>query len=216
MARTNLGLLLKAIDYLEERCLSRLYFEGNIHSYTYAEEGASLYDVLSLFNGKPSAVHDPVIKRMRDLAELEEYISMTGEIELALMVEIVKKYGNGIPGILRSLKDKHVGDQEKERAEYIFSTVHRAKGMEYDEVHLAEDFMTEERLMAITGKGKELEPAVQARLREEINLLYVAVTRARHRLYIPENLLPQGVEPSSAVRTLRPWKEKRGQGDGVR
>ena len=213
LARTNLGLLLKAIDYLEERCLSRLYFEGNIHSYTYAEEGASLYDVLSLFNGKPSAVHDPVIKRMRDLAELEEYISMTGEIELALMVEIVKKYGNGIPGILRSLKDKHVGDQEKERAEYIFSTVHRAKGMEYDEVHLAEDFMTEERLMAITGKGKELEPAVQARLREEINLLYVAVTRARHRLYIPENLLPQGVEPSSAVRTLRPWKEKRGHAE---
>lgn len=121
---------------------------GNIHSYTYAEEGASLYDVLNLFNGKQSAVHDPVIKGMRDLAELEEYISMTGEIELALMVEIVKKYGNGIPGILRSLKDKHVGDQEKERAEYIFSTVHRAKGMEYDEVHLAEDFMTEERLMA--------------------------------------------------------------------
>ena len=30
----------------------RHYFEGNINSYTYADDGASLYDILNLYNGK--------------------------------------------------------------------------------------------------------------------------------------------------------------------
>ena len=49
LARTNLGLLVKAIEYVtEKRQVKRLHFEGNINSYTYAADGASLYDVLSL------------------------------------------------------------------------------------------------------------------------------------------------------------------------
>ena len=35
------------------------------------------------------------------------------------------------------LKEKHVTKEEKHLAEAIFSTVHRAKGMEYDEVTLS-------------------------------------------------------------------------------
>ena len=49
LARTNLGLLLKAIEYVTEtKNVKHIYFEGNINSYTYADEGASLYDVLNL------------------------------------------------------------------------------------------------------------------------------------------------------------------------
>ncbi|HKI87718.1 MAG TPA: UvrD-helicase domain-containing protein, partial [Draconibacterium sp.] len=51
IARTNLGLLLKAIEYVtEKKKVNALYFEGSIHSYTYADDGASLYDVLNLYN----------------------------------------------------------------------------------------------------------------------------------------------------------------------
>ena len=46
LARTNLGLLVKAIEYVtEKKKVNHIYFEGNINSYTYADEGASLYDV---------------------------------------------------------------------------------------------------------------------------------------------------------------------------
>jgi ATP-dependent exoDNAse (exonuclease V) beta subunit len=38
-----------------------------------------------------------------------------------------------------------------------------------------------------------------AKLNEEINLLYVAVTRTRHQLYIPESLLPAGFSGASYI-----------------
>ena len=50
IARTNLGLLLKAIEYVKEKTnVKQIYFEGNINSYTYADDGASLYDVFFQF-----------------------------------------------------------------------------------------------------------------------------------------------------------------------
>jgi superfamily I DNA/RNA helicase len=53
IGRTNLGLLLKAIEYItDNRKVKSIYFEGNISSYTYAADGASLYDVLNLYNEK--------------------------------------------------------------------------------------------------------------------------------------------------------------------
>ncbi|MEY2916766.1 MAG: hypothetical protein RIS73_480, partial [Bacteroidota bacterium] len=43
IGRTNLGLLLKAIEYVtEKKNIKQIYFEGNFNSYTYADEGASL------------------------------------------------------------------------------------------------------------------------------------------------------------------------------
>jgi F-box protein, helicase, 18 len=48
LARTNLGLLLKAIEFAtEKKKIKHIYFEGNINSYTYADDGTSLYDVLN-------------------------------------------------------------------------------------------------------------------------------------------------------------------------
>jgi F-box protein 18 (helicase) len=59
LARTNLGLLLKAIEYVTERKkIKHIYFEGNINSYTYADDGASLYDILNLSNGKRHLIKD--------------------------------------------------------------------------------------------------------------------------------------------------------------
>lgn len=100
LARTNLGLLLKAIEYVtEKKELKHIYFEGNINSYTYADEGASLYDVLNLYNGKQNLIKDKLVKAMNNIAELEEYkyIEKTEDVQLAMMLEIVKEYGNSIP-----------------------------------------------------------------------------------------------------------------------
>jgi len=199
IARTNLGLLLKAIEYItENRKVRNIYFEGNIISYTYADDGASLYDVLNLYNNKPDKIRDKLIQSMKDLDELEEYIEKTEDVQLGMMAEIVKEYGDEIYGIIKSLKDLHVQDEDKSKAEMIFSTVHRAKGMEYDVVYLVDDFITEEKLEKLKDKD---EPLNTAKLTEEINLLYVAVTRAKYRLHIPESLLPKGVGAGKHIKT---------------
>lgn len=207
IARTNLGLLLKAIEYVtEKKKVKHIYFEGNINSYTYADEGASLYDVLNLYNAKHHLIRDNLIKAMKDMDELEDYTEKTEDAQLGMMVEIVKEYGDGIPGIIKAIKDKHIDGDEKEKAEMIFSTVHRCKGMEYDAVQLVNDFISEDKIKKLKEdkeKGINID-----KLNEEINLLYVAITRAKNILYIPETLMPAGLQPSAHIQVMKVMSEE--------
>ncbi len=203
IGRTNLGLLLKAIEYItEKKNIKHIYFEGNINSYTYADEGASLYDVLNLYNGKLSQIRDALIKSMGTMQELEDYIEKTEDAQLGMMVEIVKKYGNDIYDIIKSLKEKHVENDAKEKANVVFSTVHRCKGMEYDSVHLVNDFITEDKVKRIYSDVAEDEKKTQ-KLNEEINLLYVAITRAKNILHFPEELLPENFAACSNIKIIK-------------
>jgi superfamily I DNA/RNA helicase len=202
LARTNLGLLLKAIEYVtEKKTVKHIYFEGNINSYTYADEGASLYDVLNLYNGKTQFIKDKLIREMKTLEELEEYIKKTEDVQLAMMVEIVREYGNEIPDIIKEIKEKHVDNDEKEKAEMIFSTVHRCKGMEYDAIQIVNDFITEEKLEKQENDYQE--ELNISKLNEEINLLYVALTRTKNSVHIPETLMPKDFPRSSQIHVMR-------------
>jgi superfamily I DNA/RNA helicase len=126
-----------------------------------------------------------------------------------MMIEIVKEYGDEIPAVIKKLKDLHTGDEDREKAEMIFSTVHRAKGMEYDVVHLVSDFQSETQLERKIRESKEEKiPVDAARLNEEINLLYVAVTRARRTVYVPESILPKGFPVTPNVQVVRSEKEQ--------
>lgn len=207
IARTNLGLLLKAITYLtEKKSIQKIYFEGNFNAYTYADEGASLYDILNLRNGRKTMIKDPLIKEMNNLDDLDEYIEKTNDVQLGMMLEIVNKYGNKLPSIIKMIKDKHVLDSEKHTAEMIFSTVHRCKGMEYDIVHLADDFTSE---ISIDKNLKDSSCVLdKTKLNEEINLLYVAITRAKNKLYIPKHLMPKGFPELTHIHIVESEKSE--------
>jgi superfamily I DNA/RNA helicase len=202
IARSNLGLLLKAIEAVTgSRPVKKIHFEGNLASYTYADEGASLYDVLHLYNGKKQYIRDPLLQAMNSMAELEEYVEKTEDVQLGMMVEIVKQYENDIPHLLQTIRDKHLPGEQKEKADLIFSTVHRCKGMEYDVVELAPDFINEKSLkLQVSEAGENGVDSV--RLNEEINLLYVAVTRAKNHLRLSESLLPKDFPPSAHITPM--------------
>jgi F-box protein 18 (helicase) len=192
IARTNAGLLLKAIELLiEKKEIKSVYFEGRIENYTYASEGASIYDVLNLYTGEKDRIRDKMIASMKDMKELEEYIENTGDAQLGMLTEVVKEYGKKLPGYIKQLKESHITHDDKNKADMVFSTVHRSKGIEYDEVTLVDDFITEDRLVEMVD---EKEVSV-AKLTEEINLLYVAVTRTKSELYVPESIFPEQEEP---------------------
>jgi len=208
IARTNLGLLLKAIEYVSENKNTKpIYFEGNIHSYTYADEGASLYDILKLSNGNHRSIKDSLIKSMKDLEDLEDYIKKTEDVQLGMMVEIVREYGNEIPGIINNIKSQHVDNDDKDKADMIFSTVHRCKGMEYDSIQLVNDFINEEKLKKLKEDEKK-DASYLSRLNEEINLLYVAITRTRNSLHIPEALLPAEFPASPHIHVMKVVEEE--------
>lgn len=203
LARTNLGLLLKAIEYItDKKYIKKIYFEGNINSYTYADDGTSLYDVLNLYNGKRGAIRDNLIKEMRTIEDLEEYIEKTEDAQLGMMLKIVEEYGSEIPALIKSIKDKNVADADKDKAEMIFSTVHRCKGMEYDSVELVNDFITEAKLKRAIAENRSTGTDDMSRLNEEINLLYVAITRTKNSLHIPETLMPANFPATAKIHLL--------------
>ena len=91
----------------------------------------------------------------------------------------------------------------------IFSTVHRCKGMEYDEVTLANDFINEGKVTKMIKEVGTAKPDF-SKLSEEINLLYVAITRTKKKLNIPFELLPPSniniILPNSVNRYDSSWK----------
>lgn len=190
LGRTNLSLLVNAIAQWQHGEIKKVFFEGNISSYTFADEGASLFDVLNLYNGKPEKIRDKLLGTMKSMKELEDYIGKTEDGSLGLIVEVVKEFGNRLPGLISELKNSHTAS--KEEADMIFSTVHRCKGMEYDEVTLLSDFMHEEKLkMQVAQAGGELLPEkIKHKLAEEVNIVYVAATRARVKLRLPAEINP--------------------------
>ena len=215
LGRTNLSLLIDAIACWQRGSIKSLFFEGNINSYTFADEGASLYDVLHLYNGKPEKIKDRLIGSMNTIRELENFIKKTEDNSLAMIVEVVKEYGNRLPSLINELKNIHTA--KKEDADMIFSTVHRCKGMEYDEVTLLNDFINEAKLKKYIDQsgGDKLNELNKNRLSEEINILYVAATRAKSKLIIPPEINPlQSVQlaqapsmPPGVSYRKSPWEQ---------
>ena len=193
LARTNMGLIEAAIEQLGER--PRLYFEGNLNAYLYAAGGqASLYDVLFLYAGQPRKARHELVRGFQDFADFEQYASDIADPDLRLMCRVVKKYKTDLFRLLDELRALQT--ERPEEADLLLLTVHRAKGLEYDSVSLADDFLTPALFFrTLNDLGPELSgPA----LTEELNILYVAITRARRRVELPESLaslLPQEPPP---------------------
>lgn len=207
LARTNLGLLSKAIEFVTEKSKSQtLYFEGNVNSYFYSDEGASLFDVLNLYNHNHEMIKDNLIKSMSDFSELEEYVEKTEDTQLAMLVEIVKKYEDDLPRLIKLIRDSTV--ENKNDAKMIFSTVHRSKGMEYGTVYLHNDFISQKKIKRLIEKQNEI-PLDVAKINEEINILYVAVTRAINNLFIPQHYLPTSFPRSSNIKIIGGETEER-------
>ena len=212
IARTNLALLTCAIDAMEhDRSMKKIYFEGNLNSYTYAADGASIYDVLNLYLDKKEYARDPLIRAMGSFAELEEYAEASEDMELRMLIDIVGEYGARIPALLNKLSARHVKDDQRDNADMIFSTLHRCKGMEYDSVILTQDFMTEDRLKKLVAAGNREQPVDREKLSEEINLVYVAVTRSKNFLDFPDAMFPRADKALFAEKNRRvrkPGREK--------
>jgi len=188
LARKNSSLLTKAIEMLiENKEIKNLYFEGHIDRYTFADDSASIWDVYNLYIGNNKSIRDEMIKSFANVEVLKEYIEKTDDTELSMMLKIIEKYGRNFPDLIKELKANHVEHHEREKADMIFSTVHRCKGMEYDEVILQDDFIKEKDIKEHLAKLK-LNPAEKIAINEEINILYVAATRAKNTLNIPKSL----------------------------
>lgn len=199
IARTNLMLLISAIEnVIEKRLMKNIYFEGGMHSYLRNEEGGSIYDVYNLYNEDKPRIKDELIKGMKDIDELEEYAQLTGDYLLSSLVEVVKKYQDDLPGYLKSLRGKCLPDENRHRAEMIYTTVHKSKGLEYPKVTLVRDFINEKKIKNQLEEAElEKVPPDYDAINEEINILYVGITRAMNEVIIPREIHPNFQNPEA-------------------
>lgn len=111
--------------------------------------------------------------------------------DLRLMVRLITEYG--VEGIERAL-NAMVSESD---ADLIVSTAHKAKGREWDAVKLGSDF------------PDPTDPAARAVGPEELRLLYVAATRARHTLDLEDTFLEKLLDcDTDSVSALAPLPEE--------
>jgi hypothetical protein len=79
---------------------------------------------------------------------------------LATMIQLVTQYGRKLFEFDRIIKQRLV---EKDRAECVFATTHKAKGQEYDHVEMVEeDFITREGIKWALRAGEDKASTPQA------------------------------------------------------
>ena len=93
------------------------------------------------------------------------------------MIRLIEAHRNEIPTLTAQLRARHLDFRDK--ADCIFSTAHKVKGLEFDQIRLSNDFPSIPELKA----HQKLTPE---ELDDEVFLQYVALTRVR-TLFQPNN-----------------------------
>merc|ERR1711879_502444 len=111
------------------------------------------------------------IKEFESIQELEQFSKETKNQDFLNVIKFIKAYGDNIFEINKKIKEKLT--TKKEEADIIFTTTHKSKGLEYDQVLMADDFVTKKE---ITNQKNKMSFTQEL---EELNIYYVAATRAK-------------------------------------
>lgn len=186
VGRSNVQLLKNILDNIDR--VDSIYIEGGLSSIINGG-GCSVFDVLNLYTQNHQKIRNDFIRTFNTFEDLEDFVEDVEQNDLACIMEIVKKYKRGLFQYIKDIKSKE--KNSKKDAELVFTTVHKSKGLEYDVVKVADnDFITEYILRNIQSDNNGSIPEdMLDRLNEEVNLLYVAASRAKNKLIIPNCFL---------------------------
>lgn len=191
ITRTNAQLFAEAVSVMNAVPNVKLAFVGGIDSYRFE----LIEDVYGLWSYKPAAIRDPFVRLFDTFDELEQYATDAEDKELAIRCRLVKQWQHSIPVYIAQLRA--AAGPEKD-AQVLFATAHKAKGLEFPNVRLGRDFadlVTDAKVWTAyqnAPPGRERDELVaQLVPQEELNIWYVAATRAQRRLYLPSPELHQ-------------------------
>lgn len=188
LARTNGMLFQAAVDGLDNG--RKVAIIGGPESLRLS----MMMDAHNLLIGSADRIVNPVIKQFESFDEMETLADETDDSEMTSLCKAVRRYGRGVPGLISRIKNNCGSDPHN--ATLVLSTAHKAKGLEFDQVVLADDF-----------KNPADEDGIDI---QEANLLYVAATRAKHNLVLNNTLRDFIDKPvqnpvlKTALRNLRP------------
>lgn len=184
ISRSNAAIFNKAHEAVQAGV--PVAFVGGIGTYKF-EIGE---EISRLKQGGPSEVRNAFIASFSSFESLAEYAEAVGDRELSGWAKVVDRYGPRFERVLSGIRGaalQHDGHDASQSNALVVVTAHRSKGLEFDRVELAPNFI--ETIDEETGKLKDFGRA-SAEDVEEINLLYVAATRARKELVVNDSIKP--------------------------
>lgn len=113
-----------------------------------------------------------------NFSDLKEYFQQIDAKKWLQRINFFEQYSDSLLDFWIKLNDYLVPQHD---ADFILSTTHQAKGMEFDNVFLCNDFIT----FKYDENGKIRSQVFD---HESYNIIYVAITRAKHNLYINTEL----------------------------
>jgi hypothetical protein len=118
-------------------------------------------DVYSIFIGAHASVKDKSLAFMRDFYVLKAFAEDRMDNELLSKIDIVDRHKTAIPSLVEQIKRATVSEHV---ANVILVTAHKAKGLEWDNVYLTNDFF--ELFNRDNGGLKALRDVVEAQIEE--------------------------------------------------
>lgn len=190
LARSNAGLFQAAMAAVSEG--RSLNFIGGVQNYRFSK----IKDAFALSCGSTQEIRDPYLRSFKNWNDLGICAKITADPELEYLVKVVNQYGHRIPEMISMVERRAVDGS----AHVTLGTAHKAKGLEWDQVMLWDDFRSPEQVEALYQKKK----TTPLNAINEVNLLYVGMTRTRKNLAynrndIPEWLAAQRACPSKAL-----------------
>lgn len=183
LARTNSQIIGRAIqDVFDFGDYSRIAFEGNFDGYV--NNGiVSIYDVLHLRNEKKDQIKSDFVHAFKDYSEFRKFADEHEDVDMLRTIGLVSKYGNNLFTFIPKLKEMSVS---KDRAQMIYSTLHRAKGQEYSFTTILHDKLVtpasiKEKVRTKEGKLIADKDKLDT-VNEAINLVYIGITRSMGKL----------------------------------
>lgn len=183
ICRTNAGVFSFAAESASDgECL---HFIGGVENYQFDR----IADAWSLKCGDLAAVRDSTIRGFGVFDEMRRCADESNDMDLKGLVRAVETYGDAIPHLIDVIKSCA---SDAAHANQTLVTAHRSKGLEFDQVRLADDFLDLHDYPVLRQ-----DPAQnQEQLECEINLVYVAATRALRRLQPNPKLMAALWSPS--------------------
>lgn len=170
--RTRAGTIASAVSYMQTG--QSVYWIGGINSYGLD----ALIDLYYLQEHNLKEIKDrKLVKDFPTWMHYEQAAEEAQDVEMLSSIRMVTELID-FPNIAARLRQNAV--MKESESDVVVGTAHRSKGLEWPVVALYDDFSELANDDGLIGEIKETE--------EELNLLYVAITRAEKLLYMPEEI----------------------------
>ncbi|XP_039566021.1 F-box DNA helicase 1 isoform X2 [Passer montanus] len=189
LSRSNWNVFEDAVEFSGRNPPAKFHIIGGLERFGLSR----IYDIWKLSlpadvrKNSRLAIEDALVRRWEGaggLPALREFAARADDRDLQGKIGLVDRYSHSIPALVGRIRDSHVCHEAL--ADFLIGTVHQAKGLEFDTVCVADDFV---QIPSVTGDFlRRMSTALARTPQDEWNLLYVAVTRAKKCLLMSKSL----------------------------